>query len=575
MNFKYKDWLHGVFLLLLLLCFSGKIIFAQSSTNYVMKRSVLDNAGMASQSTNYSIVDAVGQPSPLGEQFNANYTLSPGFLGQAIIIEFRGAKLYARDGAAEDYFARSVALGDEYAVVGASHNDNRNGTDAGAAYIFARSGNDWIEQAKIMADDGAEGDVFGYSVAIEGDYLVVGAPWTDDLGIESGAAYVYKRDGVNWVQQAKLTASDGGEDNRFGISVAISGDYVLVGAFFDDDFGTRSGSAYIFKRSGTSWTEQAILKASEGAEGDWFGVSVSIDGDFAAIGSRYDDNDNGTNAGGVYIFKRDGTTWNESQKIIADDGAADDLFHKVKIDRDRLVIGAYQDDDNGTNSGSVYVYGYNGATWVMQEKLIASDGAPGELFGRHFAIHKNRMVVGAYRDDDNGSNSGSIYVFEHDGRQWNETDKIIAYDGDPGDFYGLQMDLNDYFILVSARNDDDKGNNAGAAYMYGTMPTTVPFDFEKISDKTIFQLLPAYPNPFNPETTIRYIIPRPVDVKIAIYNMLGQRIRLLENRYHERGSYSVRWDGRDETGTVVTSGVYICRIQAGEYRHATKLAIVK
>ncbi|MBD3290054.1 T9SS type A sorting domain-containing protein [candidate division KSB1 bacterium] len=572
MNLKYN----GIFLLLLLLIFlSGEIVFAQSSPNYELKKNVIDMEGKESQSADYLLFDVGGQPSPVGEMYSNNYTLSSGFLAQAVTIEFRGTKLMASDGQAEATFGRAVAISGDYAVIGASHDNNENGTDAGAAYVFKRSGNEWLEQCKILASDGAESDVFGYAIAIDGDYAVIGAPWTDDNGTESGAAYIFKREGTDWIQQTKLTASDGGEDNRYGITAAISGDYVLVGAFFDDDFGTRSGSAYIYKRNGTDWVEQVILKADDGAEGDWFGVSVSIDGNFAAIGARYDDNENGTDAGGVYLFKRSGTSWRQYQKLIASDGADGDLFHKVELCGDHLIVGAYQDDDNGPNSGSVYVYKNTGSSWVEQEKLIASDGEVGEMFGRHVAVSENRLVIGANRDNENGSNSGSVYVCNYDGSNWIETEKIVAYDGDPGDFYGFQVDIDGDFILVASRNDDDKGNNAGAAYIYGSLTIGIPYDITNVRNAMAFQLYPAYPNPFNPETTIRYVLPRAVEVNIAIYNLLGQRIRLLENSQMQPGAHSVHWDGRDDAGIVQTSGIYLCRIQAGEYRRSIKLTLIK
>ena len=206
---------------------------------------------------------------------------------------------------------------------------------------------------------------------------------------------------------------------------------------------------------------------------------------------------------------------------------------------------------------------------------MASDGEAGEIFGAHTAIYGSRMVVGASRDNPHGGNSGSIYVFEYDGTNWTETEKISAYDGDPGDFYGSCVAMNGNFILVGARNDDDKGINAGAAYVYGSVTTNVPFDFDNSGDMTVFQLMPAYPNPFNPETTFRYSLPHRMNVEISIYNMLGQQVRMLENRSRARGTYSVPWDGRDETGNTLNSGIYICRIQAGEYRRTTKLTLLK
>ena len=396
-------------------------------------------------------------------------------------------KLKADDGAEQDLFGRDVAIDSIFAAVGASDDDNENGTDAGAVYMFMRSGNTWTQTQKLVAPDGGAEEYFGYSVDIDGDYMVIAACWDDEFGEKSGSAYIYKRTGSTWAMQQKITASDAGEDNRFGIKAAISGKYVIVGAFFDNDFGTRSGSAYIFERTGTEWIQREILLASDGAENDWFGVFVSIDRDFAVVGSRYDDNENGNDAGAVYIFERSGDDWIEQKKIIASDGAAGDLFHVSALQGNYLVVGAYQDDDMGDNSGSIYIYEYNGLNWIQQSKIVASDGHSDAYFGDGLDIDANRIIAGAYRSDDHAGNSGSIYVIEHNGTSWEETEKIISSDGSSGDFFGLPVEIDQGYVIVGARNDDDLGVNSGAAYVYALgsnpalaiAPSTLDFGTDK------------------------------------------------------------------------------------------------
>ena len=263
-------------------------------------------------------------------------------------------KITASDGAADDYFGASVAISGDYAVVGACWDDDA-GSSSGSAYIFKRDGTAWTEQAKITASDGVAWDCFGWSVAISGDYAVVGAPRDSDCG--SGSAYIFKRDGTAWAEQAKITASDGAVGDYFGRSVAISGDYAVVGAVgADDDAGSWSGSAYIFKRDGTTWIEQDKINACDGAADDYFGARVAMSGDYAIVGVSGDD-DAGLDSGSAYIFKRDGTAWTEQAKITASDGAADDYFgYSVAISGDYAVAGAHWDDDAGTNSGSAYIY---------------------------------------------------------------------------------------------------------------------------------------------------------------------------------------------------------------------------
>jgi hypothetical protein len=239
---------------------------------------------------------------------------------------FAGApesKLTAGDGAAYDAFGGSVAINGDTAIVGACYDDVGANSDQGSAYVFVRSGTAWTQQAQLTAGDGAAGDHFGKSVAISGDTAIVGADDADvGANIDQGSAYVFVRSGTAWTQQAQLTAGDGAAGDLFGASVAISGDTAIVGAY-DDDVGANSdqGSAYVFVRSGTTWTQQAQLTAGDGAAGDAFGKSVAISGDTAIVGAGYDDVGANSDQGSAYVFVRSGTAWSQQAKLTAGDGA--------------------------------------------------------------------------------------------------------------------------------------------------------------------------------------------------------------------------------------------------------------
>ena len=238
------------------------------------------------------------------------------------------AKLVADDGATNDFFGFSVALSGDTAVIGAFRDsDDVKGVDSGSAYVFTRSGTNWGQQAKLTATDGAANDTFGGNVALSGDTAVIGALGDDDdvNGVDSGSAYVFTRSGTSWSEQAKLSAADGAAGDEFGYSVALSGDTAVIGAARDDDKGNDSGSAYVFTRSGTSWSQQAKLTAADGAAGDVFSISVALSGDTAVIGADLDD-EKGDNSGAAYVFTRSGSTWSQQAKLTADDGAAGDLF---------------------------------------------------------------------------------------------------------------------------------------------------------------------------------------------------------------------------------------------------------
>lgn len=216
---------------------------------------------------------------------------------------------------------------------------------------------DPVEVTKLLAAGGAAGDEFGDAVAVSGDTAVIGAWVADDNGTYSGAAYVFTRSGGVWTQQAKLLPTDNLGGDYFGDSVSVSGDTAVVGAEGDDDNGTSSGSAYTFTRSGGVWTERAKLLPADNAAGDRLGDSVSVSGNTALIGAGYDD-DNGSASGSAYVFTtRTGSTWTEQNKITAGDGTADDLFGaSVSVSGNTAVVGAYADSDNGFRSGSAFVF---------------------------------------------------------------------------------------------------------------------------------------------------------------------------------------------------------------------------
>jgi hypothetical protein len=372
-------------------------------------------------------------------------------------------KLTPSDGEANDEFGYSVAIAGEYALVGAHYDDS------GSAYIFKRDGSSWNEQVKLTASDAAAGDGFGESVAIAGEYALIGAYGNDDNGTSSGSAYIFKRNGSSWNEQAKLTASDGAAEDFFGISVAIAGDYAFVGAFGNDDNGTDSGSAYIFKRNGSSWNEQAKLTASDGAAYDRFGLSVAIAGDYAFVGAPYDNNDNGYDSGSTYIFKRNGSSWNEQAKLTASDGETDDRFgQSVAIAGEYAISSAFADDDNGNNSGSAYIFKRDGTSWNEQAKLTASDGAAYDWFGTSVAIAGEYAIVGADYGGYDGINSGSAYIFKRDGTSWNQQAELTPSDGVAHDRFGESVAITSEYVLVGAPTDSYFRDppDSGSAYIY-------------------------------------------------------------------------------------------------------------
>ena len=368
------------------------------------------------------------------------------------LVSAQEIKLLASDGAVDDSFGISCALSDTTAIVGAYEGDG-NVPDSGAAYLFdATTG---AELAKLTASDGEFNDYFGQSVAISGDKVIVGASFNDDSGFSSGSAYLF--DSTTGAQLAKLIASDGAGGDWFGWSVDISGDTAIIGAPHDDNIFPNCGSAYLFDT--TTGAQIAKLSASDREPEDQFGISVAISGNIAIIGA-FGDDDLGNSAGSAYLF--DITTGAELAKLTASDGAAGDAFgQEVDVSGTTAIVGAYPDDDNGTDSGSAYLF--DTSTGAQIAKLTASDGASSDRFGFSVAISGTTAIVGAYRDGDNGPQSGSVYLY--DTTTGAELGKITASDGVSGDNFGSAVDFLGGTALVGAVNDDDNGNASGSAYL--------------------------------------------------------------------------------------------------------------
>ncbi|WP_198648747.1 FG-GAP repeat protein [Cyanothece sp. BG0011] len=325
-------------------------------------------------------------------------------------------KLLAPDGAASDLFGGSVSLSGNTALVG-SPGDDDNGQNSGSAYLFDVITGTLLQ--KLTAPDGAGGDQFGYSVSLSGNIALMGSLGDDDNGSASGSAYLFDVTTGNLLY--KLTAPDGAASDQFGWSVSLSGNTALVGSYFDDDNGSNSGSAYLFDVITGNFLQK--LTAPDGAEGDNFGYSVSLSGNTALVGSRLDD-DNGGNSGSAYLF--DVTTGNFLQKLTAPDGAASDQFGSaVSLSGHTALVGSFSDNDNGSDSGSAYLFDVT--TGDFLHKLTAPDSAEFDQFGWSVSLSDNTALVGSRSDDDSGTNSGSAYLF--DVTTGNLLQKLTAPDG--------------------------------------------------------------------------------------------------------------------------------------------------
>ena len=448
--------------------------------------------------------------------------------GNATITEYQlmqlveKARLTTSDAAANDRFGVSVAVDNDTAVVGAFQPtymdpDSMVVSRPGATYVYTRNpGTDvWSQQAKLTASDGVAGDEFGISVAVDGDNVVVGARGND---LDKGAIYVFSKpaddDWTSSITETKLTATGGAADDLFGASVALYGDTIVVGAPGDQitvpGGVVRSGSVYVFTKNSGVWGEAANLTATNAAEGDLFGNSVAVDDDTIAVGTYQKDDNSITNSGLAYVFvKPEVAAWattTETVQLRASDQAANDNFGRsVAIDTGTIVVGASGDRIGGTDvsTGSAYVFTEPNTGWANSggaetAKLTASDGAHTDQFGRSVAVDGDTIVVGAHQNDDDGSDSGSIYVFIKPTNGWEGTSgtvKLTASNAATGDRFGIALALDGDTALVAAPrndanddddNDDNDVSDAGSAYVIGTSGwAKIPDDAAAIRSQTL------------------------------------------------------------------------------------------
>ncbi len=362
-------------------------------------------------------------------------------------------------------FGRSVAIDGDLAVVG----DPEGPDERGAAYVFRRDGMEWVLEATLTdpSPEDPESD-FGWCVAISGSRILVGAPLTWAPDYETGAAHLFERGRSGWTHQLQLLASDGEENDRLGHSVAIDGDVILIGAREDEHDGfSQAGSAYVFRHDGSDWIEEAKLVDPNPATMDLFGESVSLACDLALIGAHGDD-DAWAGTGAAFIFRYDGATWNFEAQLAPEGvgsawfGSAVSLAENSPV----AVIGAPKQDGQ---LGALWVFRFEDEQWLREAKLMASDPV-GDYAWLGFSVAVSAdgetIVGGAALDWAMGFESGAAHVFRRENAQWIEAAKLTASDGKAGDFFGGSVAVSNDEAFIGAFASSGQ---LGAAYVFRGM----------------------------------------------------------------------------------------------------------
>ena len=439
------------------------------------------------------------------------------------------AYLKASNTGADDHFGSAVAIDGDTLVVGAPNEDSgssgvngnqsdNSGNDVGTVYVFVRSGGIWTQQAYLKASNPDDLDTFGTSVAISGNTIVVGAQGedsnatgvngnqSDDSVAQAGAAYVFVRSGTTWTQQAYLKPSTTGFNN-FGNTVAIDGDTIAIGAEGEDSASTgingsevgtgaaSSGAVYVFTRSGTTWSQQAYIKSSNSQSGDQFGNRVALSHDTLAVGAVGEDSaatgiggnqgdNSASGSGAVYVFTRSGNTWSQQAYVKASNSAANSSFGgSLSLDSNTLAVGT-------DNASTAYVFTRSGGVWTQEALLQGANTENGDQFGISVAVHGDTLAVGASGEDsaatgingdgtnNSASSSGALYVFTRSGTTWTQRDYVKGSNGEAGDSFGSAIAANNGTIVsgayledshatgINGIQTDNSATDSGAVYVF-------------------------------------------------------------------------------------------------------------
>jgi hypothetical protein len=381
-------------------------------------------------------------------------------------------------------FGRDVDLGMESAIVGADFADVGSNPDQGAAYVFVLEDGSWSEQERLVAGDGASGDRFGRSVAVSGDIAIVGADLADiDGEIFEGALYVFERTGDGWAEVQKLTGSDGDAHDHLGASAVLQGVVLAAGAPLEEggitDGCQGTGAVYVFESSGGVWSEAAKLFDRDGVCSDLFGEAVDLDGDTIVVGAPNAFVTGPSNRGAAYVYRRVGEQWQLEQRLLPWGPDPNFFGASVALDGDTLLVGAEQEHVNGAlRQGAAYVFRRDGTSWIGEQRLVASDGHEDSHFGIAAALLGHVAIIGAELEIPPGSlRRGVVYEYRYDGGTWNEVQRFAAPEGQGLDSFGRALSLTNRHLLVANKDNLVVSPPGGTAWIFGR-PTLFADGFE-------------------------------------------------------------------------------------------------
>ena len=391
------------------------------------------------------------------------------------------------------YAGRSIDADGDTLVVGVFGDDAPAGQDSGSARVFERQDDRWVETAVLQASDTRALTLFGITVAIAGDQIAVGAYNDGPRGFKSGSVYVFERRGGGWQEVAKLIPTTSDSFDEFGLALDIDGDVLAGGSRRVDAAGDLSGGAWVFERIDGVWVERGEILGDDTAAGDEFAAEIAIDNGRVLVGALRATSRPGVRGGAAYVFEADAAgVWRQTAKLTAPDAAMGDEFGvAVDLEGTRAIIGARRAATAVANAGAAYLYELAGGSWVPTERLAAPDAGAFDYFGASVQLNGPNALIGAWLDQDRGDSSGSAYLYSKADDRWTFGEKFLAPDGSRLDYFGVGLAFAPGSIIISApEHDVAPFGGTGAVYVFDDARVLVcPADLDGDGALTLFDFL--------------------------------------------------------------------------------------
>ncbi len=468
-------------------------------------------------------------------------------------------------------FGYAVDLDGDVAIVGAFRDDDGILLETGAVFVYRFDGNSWVEEAKLEAGTIGILDWFGWDVALSGDVLLASARNGDAFANNGGQVYVFRYNGNTWVEEDILTPSDG-EIGDFGFAVDVEGDLAVVGASGRAGTVGGEGGAYVYRFNGVDWVEEDLLLGSDLSLQSFFGNDVAIDGNRMLVSAFNADDSTSNQAGKLYVFDYDGAQWQESAVLQSNNSNnIANLGVSVDLEGDWAIGGAPLDNELSSGAGAAFVYRFDGATWQFHSKLTAFDGDGFFLFGSSVDISGNRLLITADNwFPDGGTSSGKAYLFEYDDINdlWEEVDGFVPAGVSVGAAFGHAAAMQGEVMIIGAPEHSGAFDDSGTAFIYGA--PMVATSNEAINLVNDFRILGPYPNPFSTSTTIELNVPASMPVQVLMYDMLGREVAQFPINTTSANRSHIQIDGAS-----LAPGIYLLRVVSAHITETKRITLIK